>query len=168
MKELKVKKHDERPDLTGEHPLGDLGQLVLLVVFIGFWIADTFFLKLQESSYIDIPVWLHTSIGVIVLFLGFYYARNSMRIIFGKKHDKPQVVDAKVYKRVRHPMYLGALLFYLGVSIMMYSVPLLLMFLFIFFFYNYIARHEERLLLYRFGNDYKDYMKKTRRWFPKF
>lgn len=147
--------------------MGDLGQLILLLIFIGLWSADIFFIQFQESLYVDIPVWLYTSIGVIILLSGFYYARNSMRMIFGKKQDKPQVVDQKVYKKVRHPMYLGALLFYLGMAIIMYSLPLFIMFLIIFLFYNYIARHEEKLLLNRFGNDYKEYMKTTRRWIPK-
>jgi protein-S-isoprenylcysteine O-methyltransferase Ste14 len=167
MKELKVKKHGERPDLTGEHPLGDLGQLILLIAFLGLWAVDTFFIQFQKSSFVDIPVWLYTTVGVIFLLSGFYFARNSMKLIFGKKHENPKVVNENVYKKVRHPMYLGALLFYLGMAILMCSLPLFIMFMVIFFFYNYIARHEEKLLLNRFGNDYREYMKNTKRWMPK-
>lgn len=167
MSELKVKKHEERPDLTGEHPFGDLGQLILLLLFIGLWVADTFFLKIKEHEYFSIPVWLHLTLGGLVLASGFYFARRSMKMIFGITPENPQVVNEKIYKKVRHPMYLGALLFYLGVTIMMYSLTLFIMFLLIFFFYNFIAKHEEKLLLNRFGDDYAKYMKKVRRWIPR-
>ena len=48
-KNIKVKKHDERPDLTGEHPFGDMGQLILLVIFILVLIADIFFFGIMNN-----------------------------------------------------------------------------------------------------------------------
>ncbi len=168
MQAYKVKKHVDRPDLTGEHPFGDLGQLILLLLFIGLWVLDTFFFKFPESEYFKVPMWLHIALGGFILISGFYFARRSMKMIFGVKSENPQVINHKVYEKVRHPMYLGALLFYLGVTILMYSLPLLIMFILIFFFYNFIAKHEEKLLLKQFGDDYVKYMKKARRWIPKF
>jgi protein-S-isoprenylcysteine O-methyltransferase Ste14 len=168
MKEnLKVKKHEERPDLTGEHPFGDLGQLILLILFLGVLGADIFFIELNELEYLNIPKWIYIPIGSIILILGFILARKSMGIIFGTKRGKPEVVHDKIYNKVRHPMYLGALLFYLGVSVLMYSLSLFFMFVIIFLFYNFIAKHEEKLLIDQFGDSYVDYMKKVRRWIPK-
>jgi len=166
-KELKVKKHDDRPDLTGEHPFGDLGQLIFLVVFLLVWIADIFIFKISESEYLYIPQWLLIPIGSIVLIAGFFLARKSMGIIFGTKREKSELIHEKVYDYIRHPMYLGALLFYLGVSIIMYSLPLFSLFVIIFIFYNHIAKYEEKLLLNNFGESYLLYMKKVRRWIPR-
>jgi len=166
--DLKVKKHEERPDLTGEHPFGDLGQLIFLILYLGIWVVDIFFIKLSELDYLYIPKWIYFPIGFIFLVIGFILARKSSRMIFGTKRSEPEVVQNKIYNKVRHPMYLGALLFYLGVSVLMYSLPLFLMFVIIFFFYNFIAKHEEKLLINQYGDGYKNYMKKVRRWFPRF
>lgn len=35
----------QRADLTGEHAVGDVGQLVLACLFAATWIADSFFLQ---------------------------------------------------------------------------------------------------------------------------
>ena len=169
MKEkLKVKKHEERPDLTGEHPFGDLGQLIFLILFLGVWVADIFFFKISESQYLNFPIAIRISLGAIILIMGFILARKSMGIIFGTKREKPEVVHDKIYDKVRHPMYLGALLFYLGITVLMFSLPLLLIFTAIFIFYNFIAQHEEKLLIKQFGDEYSQYMKRVRRWIPKF
>ena len=37
MKEQKVKTHDNREDLIGEHIFGDLGQIILLFIFLAVW-----------------------------------------------------------------------------------------------------------------------------------
>jgi len=39
------KSHRHRSDLTGEYVFGDMGQLILLVVFLVVWIADSFVFK---------------------------------------------------------------------------------------------------------------------------
>lgn len=168
MKDLKVKKHEKRPDLTGEHPLGDIGQLIFLIIYIGVWIADIFFIQFSETEYLTIPLWIYLPLGVIILIFGFVFARKSLKMIFGTKKEEQEVIHNKIYNKVRHPMYLGALLFYLGISILMFSLPLFAMFIIIFLFYNFIAKHEEKLLLNQFGNDYGDYMKRVKRWIPKF
>lgn len=168
MSKFKVKKHTDRPDLIGEHPMGDLGQLILLVLFIILGIVDFFLISLTEPEYIEIPYIIWIIIGSIVLAFGFYYAKTSLKIIFGTKREKAVVINENIYTKVRHPMYLGAKLFYFGASIIMFSLPLFILSILIFLFYDFIAKHEEKLLLEKFGNDYKNYMNKVRRWIPKF
>ncbi|NOQ25689.1 MAG: hypothetical protein GQ564_10050 [Bacteroidales bacterium] len=165
---MKIKKHEARPDLTGEHPLGDLGQLILLIVFIFVWIVDIFFINLTETQYLNLSLSIRIPIGIIILITGFYLAFKSMKLVFGTKRKQAEVIRDKVYDKIRHPMYLGALLFYLGITILMYSIPLFITFIVIFIFYNFIAKYEERLLIKRFGEDYANYMKRVRRWIPKF
>lgn len=163
----KVKKHKDRPDLTGEHPFGDLGQLIFLIIFLLVWIADIFIFKFNESEFINIPGWIKFPVGISILVLGFYLAKKSMKMVFGTKKDHPEIINNNIYEKVRHPMYLGSLLFYLGVTILMCSFPLLITFMIIFIFYNFIARYEEKLLIKQFGNDYIQYKKRVRRWIPK-
>ena len=167
-KELKVKTHKERPDFTGEHPFGDFGQLILLLLFIIVGVIDYFFIGLKESEYINLPYWIWIVGGAIFLIFGFYYSKTSLKMIFGTRREKPEVVSNRIYNKVRHPMYLGSILFYFGVTFIMFSIPLAVTTLIIFLFYNFIAKHEEKLLVQKFGNEYIDYMKKVRRWIPRF
>ena len=166
-KKLKVKRHEERPDLTGEHPFGDLGQLIFLLIFLIVWIADIFFIRLPDYFALKISMWIQIPTGVVILLYGLYLALKSMKMVFGTKRDTPEIINNKVYDKVRHPMYLGALLFYLGITVLMLSLPLFIIFIAAFIFYNWIARHEEKLLLNQFGDDYANYMKRVRRWIPK-
>ncbi len=168
MENLKVKKHKARPDLTGEHPLGDLGQLILLMLFLGVWAVDIFFINLSEKEYLHISKWIYLPIGSVILLFGFLLKNKSTELIFKTKRSKPEIINDKIYNKLRHPMYLAALLFYLGVTVLMYSLPLFIMFIIIFLFYNYIAKHEEKLLLHQFGDSYANYMKKVKRWIPRF
>ena len=164
---LKVKKHESRPDLTGEHPFGDLGQLILLIVFLIVCIADAFFIRMPEYLKFKISLLIRIPLGIVVLFAGLYLAGKSIKMVFGIKRGKPEIINDKIYNKVRHPMYLGALLFYLGVTILMFSLLPFIIFVAIFIFYNIIAKHEEKLLLNQFGDDYVQYMKKVSRWIPK-
>jgi len=165
---LKVKKHKERPDLTGEHPFGDLGQLIFLFVFIAVWLADIFVFKIDESEFFEVSMWIRIPLGVIILICSLFLKTKSTKMVFGMRAEKPEVIVSNIYKKVRHPMYLSLLLFYLSIIIFIYSLPLFLVYIPIVLFYNYIAKYEEKLLVKRFGDDYRQYMKKVKRWIPQF
>ena len=62
---------------------------------------------------------------------------------------------------VRHPIYLGAILGYAGMICMTLSLASAAIFILIVAFYVYISRYEEKLLTKRFGNEYREYMKKV-------
>ena len=38
----KTSSHHDKEDLAGEHPKGDLGQLIFAVIFLLVWIIDSF------------------------------------------------------------------------------------------------------------------------------
>jgi len=56
------KSYQHRSDLTGEHAFSDIGQLILLVIFLVVWITDSFvfkystFLTQYVSNYIRVPI----------------------------------------------------------------------------------------------------------------
>ncbi len=39
-KGYKRKGHEDRKDLAGEHSVGDIGQILLLILFIAGWLVD--------------------------------------------------------------------------------------------------------------------------------
>ncbi len=72
-----------------------------------------------------------------------------------------------IYKKVRHPGYLGLLLICTGLSIAMNSiVSLLVVSVPIYLAVIYRIKVEERILINEFGERYKQYMSKTHRLLP--
>jgi protein-S-isoprenylcysteine O-methyltransferase Ste14 len=165
---MSTKKHTEHPHLSGEHRWGDTGQLILLVMFLGIWVSDSFifhystFLVEVVSNYIRVPL------AGLVLIGGWYMARGGMKAVFGTTREKPEVISTGVFGIVRHPIYTGAILFYLGATVITMSIASAAFVLIIIGFYIAIGKYEERILAEEFGNDYLEYKKKTGMLFPKF
>ncbi len=78
------------------------------------------------------------------------------------------IIDSGVFGYVRHPLYLGVLLIYLGFVFGSFSMLSLFTLLCIFFVYNYLANFEEKDLERMFGEEYLQYKKRVPRWFPRF
>jgi len=157
----------ERNDLTGEHALTDIGQLVLLSLFAGAWIADSFFLHATTFLNASIPLAIRVPIGAVLLALAGYLAASSHRTIFGTTRDEPHVVRTGVFSIVRHPMYLSEILLYLGWLAFSLSLIAGGVWLLVIGFLTYVARTEERLLLSRFGDAYEEYRQDVGMWVPR-
>lgn len=160
------KSYQHRDDLTGEYVFGDMGQLILLVVFLVVWIADSFvfkystFLTQYISNYIRVPI------ALIVLIISGLLAGFGLNTVFGKTREEPQVITTGVFSIVRHPVYLGLILLYLGFILLSLSLLSVLVWILIIVFYYMISRYEEKLLTQRFGSVYEEYKKKVPMLFP--
>jgi protein-S-isoprenylcysteine O-methyltransferase Ste14 len=164
--EKSIKKHDGREDLAGEHPIGDSGQMILLVLFILAILIDLVFihwlsdLRGSVSWYIRIPV----SLPFFVLsYLLFKYSHET---VFHEKREKLTVIDTGVYGIVRHPMYLASILIYLAVLILTLSFLGLIVWIITLIFYYYISRYEERILMQKLGAEYEDYRRRVKMFIP--
>jgi protein-S-isoprenylcysteine O-methyltransferase Ste14 len=156
--------HHFESRLEGEHPYGDLGQLILLVAFLIVWIADSFFLKWTTFLASIIPLWLRLSVAVLIFGLAVYCAKKSHDLIFGGEHLPDYVLDKGIYGKLRHPMYFGALMLYKGMVVATLSLASAALFIFIFLFYNFIAAYEERTLTKKYGSAYEAYKNRVPRW----
>ncbi|MFC2084698.1 methyltransferase family protein [Bacteroidota bacterium] len=154
-----VKKHDGREDLTGEHSLGDLGQIILLIFFLIAWVIDSFVINYSTFLSQYIPLLVRIPLSVIILFCAGYIARSGLKLVFGEKRDEPSVIKGSVFSIVRHPIYLSAILLYLGLLILTFSIIATFLWGLIVLFYYYLSKYEERLLIQRFGKEYEDYIK---------
>jgi protein-S-isoprenylcysteine O-methyltransferase Ste14 len=161
------RRHAGRDDLAGEHRWGDLGQLILLFIFLGVWVLDSFIFNV--STFLDdyIPWFIQVPLAVFVLFWSGYLAQKGMKIIFGEKRKTPIVVVTDVFGIVRHPIYLASILFYLGMILFTFSLFSVGVWIIIIIFYHLISKYEERLLLKKFGKEYSDYMQRVPMWIPR-
>ena len=162
------KKGQERDDLTGEHAISDIGQIVLACLFAAIWIADTFFFKYTTFLNQYVPLIVRIPLGVVLLVLSGYLAKTGLSIVFGEKREKPGVIKKSVFKVVRHPVYLSEILLYLGFQMLSISLAAVAVLVIAIGFLHYISRYEERLLIERFGKEYEQYIREVPMWIPRF
>lgn len=164
---MSKKEHHNRPDLIGEHRLGDAGQLISFILFILVWISDGFIFKKTIFLNDIVPLYARLPLAVITLAISVYLVKTSMSIIFGEKRDEAEVVRKVIYSKIRHPMYVSEVLLYFGLLCLNISIAAAGIWLLIIIFLYAICRYEEKLLLAHFGDEYKDYMKEVPMWIPR-
>jgi protein-S-isoprenylcysteine O-methyltransferase Ste14 len=165
--EPRFTKHKGRFDLTGEHPIGDTGQIALFLLFMVVWIADSFFLGYTDFLATSIPLYIRLPIAAGLLVVAVLIAKSGHDTMLGEVREEAVVVQAGAFALVRHPLYLGTILFYVGLSAITFSLAAVAVMLVACMFYHSIARYEEKLLLARFGDEYRKYMKDVPMWVPR-
>lgn len=160
--------HKGRKDLVGENHLGDIGQIVLYIIFMGIWITDTFFFKYSTFRGEKFLPAVRIPLGIILLLISAYLAWTGLSIVFGEKREVPCVIRKSVFSVVRHPIYLSEILLYLGLLILRISLAAAIVWIFAIAFLHYISRYEEKLLISHFGEEYKKYMNEVPMWIPMF
>jgi protein-S-isoprenylcysteine O-methyltransferase Ste14 len=77
------------------------------------------------------------------------------------------LIETGLYKRIRHPGYLGQLMIFAGISISLSNwLSILLMMIPIVIGYVYRMDVEERFMIEQMGETYLNYQKRTRRLVP--
>jgi protein-S-isoprenylcysteine O-methyltransferase Ste14 len=153
------------------HVLGAFPLVFYLVgVVMPSWVYGTILnLSFQGGEYLQVfslPLFLIGSI------LGVWSAR-----VLGQFMDthiqvlqKHELVTRGPYSRIRHPAYTGGIIMALGASLLFLNIIMIIAFLAIFAIAYERAVLEEKLLASEdgFGQEYRDYMKKTGRFLPRF
>lgn len=166
-KNIKYKRHNDRDDLTGEHAWGDAGQLILFLIFLAVWIGDSFIFRYSTFLSSFVPIYVRLPIALVILAGSVYFIRSAHQIIFDAERQQASVIRTGVFNRVRHPLYLGSLLFYPGLCVLTFSIFSIFVWLGIIIFYHFISRYEEKLLLEKFGTEYEKYRSEVPMWMPR-
>ena len=149
----------------GEHPFGDAGQLIFLGVFLIVWVGDSFFLHISTFLTSYIPLIIRLFVLGLALITAILLVRSGHIVISNEQRPEGLVTDG-VFRYVRHPLYLASILTYLGLTVSTLSLISFVFFLVIFIFHNYIATYEEKFLEEQFGEEYREYKRKTGKWIP--
>jgi protein-S-isoprenylcysteine O-methyltransferase Ste14 len=151
----------------GEHPLGDAGQLILFGAFLITWILDSFVLHRSTFLASSIPLVIRLFFLVTVLVVAFFLFKSGHEAVIGEQRPA-RILSSGAFAYVRHPLYLGSILVYLGLTVSTASLFCLALLVVIVLFYNYIAGFEEKLMEAKFGQVYIAYREQTGRWIPRF
>lgn len=77
-----------------------------------------------------------------------------------------RLVTAGPFAFCRNPMYLGHIVFLLGLTLSLQSVLAAIITIVTVVWFQSRVRRDERRLADRFGQDYLDYCARVRRWIP--
>ena len=104
-------------------------------------------------------------LGYTILLISHFTLRrfHSSSLVILEDH---QLVTHGIYRIVRHPIYLGAILVAIGIPVFVSSLDGLLIMLLLIPIVLIRIRIEERLLGDEFGEEYQAYRKRTRKLIP--
>jgi protein-S-isoprenylcysteine O-methyltransferase Ste14 len=98
--------------------------------------------------------------GVGRITLGKYYSYG-LRVLPDHK-----LIKHGVYRYIRHPISLAAIIYGVGIPLFFSSLYGFLIMLGLIPLILYRTRIEEKMLIEKFGDEYRDYMKKTKKLIP--
>ena len=153
-------------DKSGEHPLGDAGQILLGLLFIIVWSLDSFVMKASIFLSGEVPIYIRI-VTTVVLAMTAITLFTKAHIVVRERIRPVRVISTGIFKYIRHPLYLSSLLLYLGMVVFSLSIISFGLWVVIFLFYNYIAGYEEQIMADKFGAEYQDYKRKTGKWMIK-
>jgi protein-S-isoprenylcysteine O-methyltransferase Ste14 len=127
-------------------------------------------LNSYNLGYINAPVliWIGTIVMIIGLTLRLSAAHTLGRSYTTtlREDDNHKLITKGLYKRIRHPGYLGTILLFFGGGLTVLSWLSLLVTVLLIFAYVYRMKAEEDMLVDVFGQDYKKYMKRSFKLIP--
>jgi protein-S-isoprenylcysteine O-methyltransferase Ste14 len=146
----------------------------LLLTMIGFVLSGYDFWVLQQKSF---KLSATVVCGILLLVFGGSLRLTSRRALMKAGlsmlgSSRLQVVEGQrlvtigVYSYIRHPLYLGEIMRNMGVAIVLSSLYGLVIILIASLFLLFRMEIEERMLIEQFGQEYEDYMKRTKRLIP--
>ncbi|MEO9885835.1 MAG: isoprenylcysteine carboxylmethyltransferase family protein [Balneola sp.] len=141
--------------------------LVFGVTALLMWvISNQISMEILEFSVNRWIVYSLGSIGVILGILGVVqFSVSKTTVNPHKPENSSSVVKNGVYKYTRNPMYFGLLIvliacaMYFGSGYSFLMIPI-----FIWYMNTYQIKPEEEILIQLFGDEYKEYQQKVRRW----
>jgi protein-S-isoprenylcysteine O-methyltransferase Ste14 len=158
--------HERRPDLAGEHPAGDTWQLIALFVFIAAGLLDYFLLGFPQQFNSMVSLWARLPVSIALFALGGWLSLHGIQVVFGEYREEPVMITEGIFTWMRHPIYLGAILIYLAVLLVVLSPLAAVVWLGVIGLYQWLAKHEEKLMLGIFGDAYRKYQQRVPMWLP--
>lgn len=124
-----------------------------------------------------LPHFSHTSspalnvlevLGPVIFFVGLImFAIGFLQVYGAKFFRRGQTVTGGLYRWIRHPQYLAVAVMGLGVLLVWPRILVLVGYVTMLFLYYFLARHEERRCLARYGESYRGYLERTGMFFPR-
>jgi protein-S-isoprenylcysteine O-methyltransferase Ste14 len=165
-----VRREPEKRQKIGIWPYG-----ILVIAILGYFASIVLYMldvRWVSWSRLELPLWLRW-LGVVGALASTVLVAWTHRVL-GRQYSaefaiqKDHVlVTTGPYARTRHPMYTALNAFSLSMALMTSNLLVILFAVLVAVPFPWIAKEEERMLFETFGDEYRDYMGRTGRFFPK-
>ena len=132
---------------------------VMTILNLKYWFVD-YFSPLQIISWILLFACIPVAIGGVMLLVKMGELQTS------NIESTTKLVAEGVYKYIRHPMYCSLLLLGFGVFFKHIELPQIILVAINTIALYLTARTEEGEVIKKFGDEYKEYMRKTKMFIP--
>ena len=157
-------------------PRGDLRQLVFGTLgFLNIAPTVVYVVAPEQLAWAALPLsagwrWLGVGLGLVGIFflLWVHHTLGKNFSVPGVMKEKQSLITIGPYRRVRHPMYTA--LFLVSIVYFLISANWFIGLVWIGWIVGAVAsmiRDEEAVLIKKFGDEYKSYMKRTGRFLPR-
>ena len=133
----------------------------IILVLIVYYLELLFKIpKIQMSNFLSNLIFI---IAIILALAVMFWGFASLPL---KKRGKELITD-KAFKYFRHPIYAGFLDFFVfGLGFYLKSYGILILGIVLIFLCGNIVEKEEKYLIKQFGQKYKAYQKRTKKFIP--
>jgi protein-S-isoprenylcysteine O-methyltransferase Ste14 len=165
-----AKREPDKRQKIGIWPFG-----ILIIAILGYLVSILLYmLDVQWIAWLKLalPTWLRClgAVGALastVLVAWTHWAlgrQYSAEFAIQKGHI---LVTTGPYARTRHPMYTALNAFSLSLALMTSNLIIIFFAVLVSVPFPWIAKEEEQMLLETFGDEYREYISRTGRFFPK-
>ena len=140
-----------------------------LIFFAALLVTFWDFIQIQEMAY---RLSLVNLVGLGLFFTGVAIRRVAKRTL-GKYYSyglrtmkKQELIKHGIYEHIRHPTYLAMLIYSPAIPLSFSSLYGFLLMLGLIPCTLYRIRIEESMLLEKFGDEYREYMRQTKKMIP--
>jgi len=153
--EITEKRMEGEPKISDQKPVITIVNAITHVIIMPITLLYSIFLPLQLGAW-----WFYA--GLLIYLLGLFFV-VMFSISFSKAPlDEP--ITKGIYAVSRHPGYFGFFLAYLGIGIACASWLFILFALVWIIAWQFGIEQEERILLEKYGDAYRQYMNRTPKW----
>jgi protein-S-isoprenylcysteine O-methyltransferase Ste14 len=151
---------------------GDKRSILLLTISItmGYWLS--FIIASTKTG--RLPHWnTFFMIGSVLVFIGLIIRVSSIMKLKQQftytvsRIENHELIETGLYKVIRHPGYLGQLIIFLGITVCLSNwLSVLLMIIPVLAGYLNRINVEEKFMAEQLGQEYLDYVKRTKKLIP--
>ena len=170
-----VKPKRDEPETIQERKQFEKAEAFMSIAILGYFATvSLYLLNLPWFAWSQFPVYPE-----IIRWIGVLLVLSSVPLLWWihKTLDRQysaclQIKESHLlitegpYARVRHPMYTVLSLFSFGVSLVTANFLTIGFAVLVIIPFPFVARKEEQMMLDTFGDEYKEYMRKTGQFFP--
>ena len=170
-----VRERPEQERREGIDMIGGPAGVALSVSILGYWSSIALYVispPWMSWSILALPAWIRWAgvlVGIVCLPFLIWIHRTMGRYYVDRLElrDDHELITGGPFSRIRNPMYLVFLTFAVAMGLVTSYLLNLLFSLITIASMNWLVSQEEEMMLERFGDEYREYTRRTGRFLPR-